>query len=116
MSQVKVKTHLIITDIHEEFDMNWCGRIMGAKPLLKNNKPHFIIVGSEGRIEADTLDINYLERAAKSLTHPRGKEAITSDTARIYIRQEDDSDFLLGVLTHRTIKTFAPMYDTFNKI
>lgn len=116
MSQVKVKTHLIITDIHEEFNMNWCGRIMDAKPLLKNNIPHFTIIGSVGRIEVDTFDISYLERAAKSLTHPRGKEAITSDTARIYIRQEDGSDFLLGVLTHRTIKTFAPMYDTFTKI
>lgn len=116
MSQVKVKTHLIITDIHEEFTMNWCGRIIDAKPLLENNKPHFIVVGSKGRIETDTLDINYLERAAKSLTQPRGKEAITSDTAHIYIRQKDGSDFLLGVLTHRTIKTFAPMYDTFTKI
>ena len=36
MEEVMVKTHLIITGIHDEYHMNWCGKIAEAKPLLKN--------------------------------------------------------------------------------
>lgn len=116
MSEIKLKTHLIITDIHEEYSMNWCGRILDARPLIKDGKPQFIVVGAKGRIETDTVDVAQLERIAKLLTQPKGKEAIISDTARIYIREIDNNEMLLGVMTHRTIKTFAPMYDRFEKI
>lgn len=116
MAEVKLKTHLIITDIHEDYNMNWCGRIMDARPLIRDGKPLFIIVGSKGRVETDKVDIAHLEKVAKLLTQPKGKGAISSDTARIYVRQEDNTDMLLGILTHRTIKTFAPMYDSFIKI
>lgn len=116
MAEVKVKTHLIITDIHEDYHVNWCGRIMDARPLIKDGKPLFIVVGTKGRVETDTVDMAHLEKIAKLLTYPKGKEAITSDTARIYIREEDGNDKLLGIMTHKTIKTFAPMYDSFQKI
>ena len=87
MEEISIKTHLIITDIHDEYHMNWCGKIAEAKPLLKNGLPLFIIIGTKGR------------------------SAVSIDTSRIYIKEVDGNDFLLGVMTHKNIKTFAPMHD-----
>ena len=53
MEEILVKTHLIITDIHDEYHMNWCGKIANAKPLLKDGLPQFIIIGSTGIYELD---------------------------------------------------------------
>ena len=111
MEEVMVKTHLIITDIHDEYHMNWCGKIAEVKPLLKNGLPLFIIIGTKGRLELNTVDMKYLERSAKLMTRPKGRSAITTDTARIYIKEVDGNDFLLGVLTHKNVKTFSPMHD-----
>ena len=111
MQEVSIKTHLIITDIHDEYHMNWCGKIMDAKPLLKDGKPVFAIIGSKGRIELNTIDMKQLEKNAKLLTHPKGRSAVSIDTARIYIKEIDGNELLLGVLTHKNIKTFAPMFD-----
>lgn len=41
MAEVLVKTHLVVTDVHEEYDINWCGRILDVKPKIKNNMPVF---------------------------------------------------------------------------
>ena len=109
--EVKIKTHLIITDIHEEYDINWCGRLLDANPLIKNGKPVFIIVGNNSRIELNTTDIKRLEEYGKKLTYPKGKEAITTDSSRIYIKEIGGNEKLACVITHRRIKTFAPMYD-----
>ena len=111
MEEILVKTHLIITDIHDEYYMNWCGKIANAKPYLKNGLPLFIIIGTGGRLELNTIDMKYLEKSAKLLTRPKGRSAVNKDTARIYIREVDGNDLLLGVLTHKNIKTFAPMHD-----
>ena len=111
MEEISVKTHLIITDIHDEYHMNWCGKIANAKPYLKNGLPLFIIIGTGGRLELNTIDMKYLEKSAKLLTRPKGRSAVTKDTARIYIREVDGNDLLLGVLTHKNVKTFAPMHD-----
>ena len=111
MEEISVKTHLIITDIHDEYHMNWCGKIANAKPYLKNGLPLFIIIGTGGRLELNTIDMKYLEKSAKLLTRPKGRSAVNKDTARIYIREVDGNDLLLGVLTHKNIKTFAPMHD-----
>ena len=46
MQEVKVKTHLIITDIHDEYHMNWWGKLQGANPILIDGSPLFIIIGS----------------------------------------------------------------------
>ena len=116
MEEVMVKTPLIITDIHDEYHMNWCGKIAEAKPLLKNGLPLFIIIGTKGRLELNTIDMKYLERSAKLMTRPKGRSAITTDTARIYIKEVDGNDFLLGVLTHKNVKTFSPMHDKVMKI
>ena len=112
MQEVKVKTHLIITDIHEEYHMNWCGKLFDAKPALdEKGIPTFIIIGSQSRMEVSTIDIKHLEDCAKCLTHPKGRSAISSDTARIYIKEINGKEKLLGILTHKRIKSFAPMYD-----
>ena len=111
MGEVLVKTHLIITDIHNEYDMNWCGKLVNAKPKLQNGLPIFVIIGSKGRIELNTIDMKRIENTAKLLTHPKGRSAVSTDTARIYIKETDGNEMLMGVMTHKNVKTFAPMYD-----
>lgn len=112
MQEVKIKTHLIITDIHEEYHINWCGKIKDTKPKFKCGKPIFVIISASGRIELNTTDMKYIERSAAALTKPRGRQAVTTDTAKIYIKEADGRETLLGVLTHNHVKTFAPMYDS----
>ena len=111
MEEISIKTHLIITDIHDEYHMNWCGKIANAKPQLKNGLPIFVIIGTRGRIELNTIDIAQLENTSKLLTHPKGRSAISKDTSRVYIKEVDGNEMLLGVLTHKNVKTFSPMYD-----
>ena len=111
MEEVALKTHLIVTDVHEEYTMNWCGKILNSRPIVKDGKPIFVIIGTRGRMEVNTLDMERLEKCAKLLTQPRGRSAITTDIARIYILEENDKQTLMGVLTHNHVKTFAPMYD-----
>ena len=114
MEEIMVKTHLIITDIHDEYHMNWCGKIADAKPLLKDGLPLFIIIGTRGRIELNCVDMKRIERCAKSLTYPKGRSAVSVDTSRIYIKEVDGNEMLLGVLTHKNVKSFAPMFDKVN--
>lgn len=112
MHEVKVKTHLIITDIHSEYHMNWCGKVLDTKPLLNDRGlPTFVVVGSKGRVEVNTMDMKYLEDCAKSLTNPRGRSAISSDSVNVYIKETNGAERLMGVLFHRRVKTFAPMRD-----
>ena len=112
MQEIKIKTHLIINSIHSEYHMNWCGKILDSKPLLNDvGLPTFVVVGSKGRVEVNTVDMNYLEDCAKRLTNPRGRSAISDDSAHIYIKEIDGAERLMGVLFHRRVKTFAPMYD-----
>jgi len=111
MQEIAVKTHLIITDIHEEYHMKWCGSIIDTKPAIENGKPVFIIRSKQGSVEMNTTDMKYLEDVAKKLTAPRGRSAVTTDTASIYIKQIDGTEKVLGILTHDHIKHFAPMYD-----
>lgn len=111
MEEISVKTHLIITDIHEEYHMNWCGKIADVDPELKNGMPVFTVVGSKGRMEINTIDINRLERAAKMLTQPKGRTAISKDSSQVYIKTTSGKEVLLGVLTHKNVKSYAPMFD-----
>ena len=112
MQEIMVKTHLIIKDIQNEYHMNWCGKLFDAKPSLdENGMPMFIIISSQNRIELNTIDINYLERCAKKLTSPKGKGAVSTDKAYVYIKEVGGNEKLLGILTHKRVKTFVPMYD-----
>ena len=113
MHEVMIKTHLIITDIHNEYHMDWCGSIIDTKPKIVDGKPVFVIRGKSGAIEINTTDEKYLEKIAQKMTEPKGRAAVTTDRARIYIKQIDNSEKLIGILTHDKIKTFAPMYDSF---
>ena len=116
MSEVMLKTHLIVTDVHDEYNVKWCGSIAHCKPLEKNGKPVFVIVSSVSRIEMNTFDVAEVERVAKKVTHPQGRQAVTTDTARIFIVEVDGTEKLLGIVTHNHIKKYQQMYDRFERI
>ena len=107
-----IKSHLIVVDTHNEYDMRWMGKILDCKPKFKNGKPIFAIVGGGGRMELNTTDMKRIEHCAKLCTRPRGRSATTTDTARIYIIEEDDNERLLGIMTHNHVKQYAPMFDS----
>lgn len=109
--EVLMKTHLIVTDIQNDYFIKWYTRIIDTKPQFKNDKFIFIIVGGNGRMEVNTNDMTRVEKCAKMMSLPKGRTAVTSDMVRIYIREVDDNEKLLGILTHNKTKTFAPMFD-----
>ena len=115
MQEVMLKTHLIVTDVYEEYFVDWCGKIADAKPLFKNNMPVFIIIGSQGRMEINTIDIKRIEENAKRLTYPRGRQAVTTDVARIYLKEEDGNEKFMGKVVHNHVKQYQQMYDRFDK-
>lgn len=108
---MKVKTHLIVTEVKDKYDVNWCGRLLDSNPVIENGKPIFIVIGNHHRIEFNTIDTKMLEKYAKRFTQPRGREALTKDCSRIYIKEIDGNEKLACIVTHWRIKTFAPMYD-----
>lgn len=65
MEEILIKTHLIITDIQDEYSIKWCGKIIETKPLLKEGIPCFVIIGTSGRVELNTINIKQLEETAK---------------------------------------------------
>lgn len=111
MGEVLLKTHLIIRDTHEEFYIDWCGKIADTRPKFKNGKPIFVVTSRKCRLELNTTDMSMIEDCAKRMTNPKGRKAVTTDEAQIYIMEEDGKETLLGVLTHNHVKTYAPMYD-----
>ena len=116
MSGVMLKTHLIVSDVHEEYCIDWCGSIANAKPVFKNNMPIFILISSEERRELNTIDIKKIEEVAKKITRPRGRQAVTTDITRIYIKEEGGKQKLLGKVTHNHVKEYQQMYDRFEEI
>ena len=115
MQEIKLKTHLIVTDVHEEYHIKWTGHLKDTRPYLKNGLPVFIIVGADGRMELNTIDMQLIEHCAKNLTHPRGRGAFSTDSAYIYILEEDEKETLMGTVIHDHIKQYQQMYDTFKK-
>ena len=111
-----LKTHLIVTDVHEEYYIDWCGKIIDTKPIIQNNMPIFVIICDGRRVEVNTIDIKRLEECAKKMTYPRGKQARTIDTARIYIKEENGNETLMGRVVHHHVKQYQQMYDRFDKI
>ena len=116
MQIVKLKTHLFIADTHEEYIVKWCGKLANTKPEFKNNLPVFVIIGSKGCMEVNTIDMKRLEECAKKLTQPQGRKAITTDIARIYIKEETGKLKLMGKVIHNHVKEFRQMYDAFEKV
>lgn len=111
IENVMVKTHLIVTSIHEEFTIKWCGRIIDTKPIFKNDMPIFTIISSVSRVELNTCDMKRVEECAKKITCPRGRAAMTTDKAYIYIQEVDNHETLVGIVTHNHVKKYAPMFD-----
>lgn len=111
MHEINVKTHLIITDIHDEYDVNWCGRLMDLDPLFVDDCPVFVLVSSDTRMELNTFDLKRVEAAAKRIAHPKGRTAVTTDRTTIFMKEVDGAETKVGVVTKRHVKTFAPMYD-----
>lgn len=112
MQEIKVKTHLIISEIHEEYDVKWTGKFKDAKPLLnKEGLPLFIIISDDTRIELNTVSMKDIEACAKRIAHPKGRSAITSAVSRIYLKEVDGSERYMGSVTHRRVKKFQQMYD-----
>ncbi len=105
------KSHLIVTDVQNDFYTKWCGKIIDSKPIIKNGKPIFVIIGGQGRLEINTIDINYVEKIARKMTCPKGRQATTSDSARIYIKEKSDNEMLLGVVFHIRTKNFVSVRD-----
>ena len=116
MSTVSIKTHLICTGMYDNYYVKWCGKLIDARPQLKNGLPIFIIIGTDGRIELNTIDIQTIEKCSKYLCHPRGRAAITSDCARIYLLEEDGSERLMGKVFQNHVKQYQQMYDKFEYI
>ena len=104
------KPHFVVKDIQDEFRVNWCGKLIDAKAVIKNGKPIFVIIGSQNRLELNTIDFSYVEKCAKRMTHPKGRQAVTADSARIYIKEESGNEMLLGIVSHVRTKTFMPVY------
>lgn len=111
IENVLIKTHLIVTDVHEEYSIKWCGKIIDTNPILKNGKPVFVVIGRDSRVELNTVDMKQIENCAKRLTQPKGRAAATTDQAFIYIKEVGGKETCIGVVTHKHIKKYAPMYD-----
>lgn len=112
MQEIKIKTHLIVTDVHDEFNIKWCGKIVDTNPVLQNGLPIFILISSESRVEMNTINMKHIENCAKQITRPKGRSAVSTDKTYIYIKEISGKNTLIGVVTHNRIKSFAPMYDS----
>lgn len=110
---VKINTHPICVGAHEEYDIDWCGRIIDTHPKFEDGKPVFFIRGKDGGMELSTTDMKMLERVAQKMTSPCGRGSVTTDKAYIYIIEEDDTKTLLGIVTHNHIREYRRMYDEF---
>lgn len=111
MEERSIKTHLILTDITHSYDVNWCGRIAETVPKIENGLPLFVAIGARGRVELNTIDMHQLEECAKRLTDPKGRSALSSDTSHIYLLEENGNETLMAVVTHKIIRSYAPMFD-----
>lgn len=113
---VKINIHPIVVGQHEEYHIDWCGKIKDVKPKIKNDMPVFFIKGQEGGVEINTVDMKWLERVAQKMTKPNGKGSVTTDKTFIYVIEEDNKKTLLGIVTHHHIREYRRMFDKFECI
>lgn len=111
MEEIKIFSHLICSDTHHEYILSWGRRIIDTKPKIEKGMPIFIVRGGNGRMELNTTDMKRVEHCAKLVSKPKGRGAISSDEVQILIKQVDDSEILVGTLTHNYVKDYRPMYD-----
>lgn len=114
IEEVSIKTHLIVTGVHEEYEIKWCGKFKDVNPKLQDGLPIFVIVGDHRRVEMNTCDMKRIEECAKKLTNPRGRESVTTDSSEIYIKEKNGNEKLVGVVIHHHIKQYSQMRDKVN--
>lgn len=108
-----VKTHLIVTDQWDEYDVKWFKSLsqLNAEPVFtSDNKLKFVIITNANRFEINTMDFNFLIKQAKRLTFPRGRESQTQDRGRIYVKTTGGEE-MIAVVVHRHIKKYNQMWD-----
>lgn len=110
---ININTHPIVVGMHEEYHIEWTGKIKDTKPKFKNNLPLFHIVGCDSSVILNSADMEMIERMTCKLTKPHGRKAVSTDKAYIYIIEEDNNKTLLGTVTHNHIKEYRQMYDEF---
>lgn len=113
---VKINTHPIVVSQHEEYHINWCGKVKNIHPKTKNGMPVFFIKSRRSGAEVNTTDMKKLEEIAKKMTNPCGKGSVTTDKTFIYIVEENGEKILLGTVTHRHIRDYRRMFDNFEYI
>lgn len=108
----RVKTHLIVTNQWDEYEVRWVRRLIDTSPLFNSHGTlTFIITGGNGgREEIETFDLNYVAQRAKACTGARGRGSVTIDKSQIYLK-EAKGEVLIGVVTHKHIRQYSPMYD-----
>lgn len=108
-----VKTHLIVTDQWDDYEVRWIKKLSSIEnpKLDESGYPIFAILSNKGRMEIKTFDMNYLETSAKKFTLPRGRGSLTQDKGYIYIKTVDGDEILLAVVTHSHYRKYAPMFD-----
>lgn len=108
---MKVKTHLIIKEHWNEYNIKWLGNLKDANPILdKKGYLTFVIVSGNGRYELKTMDMIHLTEMAKRVTYPHGRAAVTEDKGYVYVK-EKEGEKLIGIVSHKHIRKYAPMYD-----
>ena len=111
---VREKTHLIQVGEEYSFNVKWHRRIIDLSVKLTNGMPSFVIISNYGRVEFQTRSLNEVEEQAKSFCCPRGRRAIESDRAHIYI-ETNEGEVLLGTVYCTRRRDFQPMYDLIEK-
>ena len=106
-----VKTHLIVTDQWDEYEVKWHKNLIDIDMVpSKKFLPIFIIISGSARRELSTLDFNLVAATAKKMCYPRGRGAITIDRARIYVKATN-GEVHIGTVSKTHIRKYAPMYD-----
>ncbi len=106
---MKEKVNFVCINCNDEYHMNWVDKIVNSNPIFVNNQLSFVIISSQSRLEINTMDLKRVERSAMHITKPKGRSAITTDKARIYIKEVGGKKKLLGILTHNRVKDFVPV-------
>ena len=104
-------TRLICIGCDDDFQMKWIRKIIDTNPSFDGDKLSFVIIGSNSRVEISTMDFNRLENVAKRITAPKGRSAISTDKAYIYIKEENGGEKIMGVVERCHIRKYAPMFD-----
>lgn len=111
MATVMMKTHLIVKDQYDEYDVKWVKSLATTHPKFKDDKIVFAIISNKGRMEIATMNFPYLEKQAKKFTMPKGRGSVTVDKGYIYVVQDDGTEEMVAIVTHSHIRKYAPMYD-----